>query len=64
VRPYRVGPFQIKRSGRWGIVLVLDPTYAVQRKTRRRRRPVGGLDVAFEMDFQNRLESARASLGR
>jgi hypothetical protein len=63
VRPYRVGPFQIERFGRWGIVLALDPAYAVQRKTRRRRKAVGGLDVAFEVDFQNRLESARANFG-
>ena len=39
--PYRVGPFQVERSGRWGIVFALDPAYAVQRAPRRRRGRFG-----------------------
>ena len=57
---YRAGVFTIARDGRWGIVFILDPIYAIQRKVRRhRRRLVGGLDAAFESDFRRREAVAR-----
>jgi ribosome modulation factor len=58
--PCQVGPFRIERVGRWGIVFVLDVAYAAQRTRRRRRTCLtpGGLDAAFERDFQRRLRCA------
>jgi hypothetical protein len=52
--PYRAGGFTITRDGRWGIVFILDPTYAIKRRVRRRKRLAGGLDAAFEQDFGRR----------
>ncbi len=53
--PRRVGPFRVERSGRWGIIFAVDLMYAVQRKTRRRRRTVNArwLD-AYEMPIRHR----------
>jgi len=62
--PYRVGVFQVERSsGRWDIIFRLDPSYAVQRCARRRRRcpDRDGLDAALEGDFRRR--SSACSLG-
>jgi hypothetical protein len=58
--PCQVGPFRIERVGRWGIMFVLDVTYAAQRTRLRRRTCLapGGLDAAFERDFQRRLRCA------
>ena len=55
----QVGVFRVERSGRWGIAFALDPHYAAERAARRRRRPAigGGLDAAFEADFQRRSKA-------
>ena len=62
---YQAGPFRMERAGRWGIVFVLDPAYAIQRTARRRRRrslDSGGLDAAFERDLRRRIDARLSGL--
>jgi hypothetical protein len=56
-RPYIVGPFRVERAGRWGVAFGLDPAYAMQRASRRRRRvaTLDPWDVAFRREIERRF---------
>ena len=56
--PYQAGPFRVQRAGRWGIVFVLDPAYAIQRAPRRRdRSKAWQWDTRFEREMDRRFTS-------